>query len=259
MKGPAGVMSLLLAVTLSGVIILLFCLPLWNEVKRGFFRLTGIVAVVLGAGACGSMVAGDASATDAGGLSLRLCVVLTAATLLWLILLFVRRPGMARAIGLASVPLGAALLVALSGTAEGSRWFGLFQLVAGAAFLGAVTDGLLLGHWYLTDRGLTRGPINRLSMILIVATGVQAVAVILGGFQPTAGSSSFNPLLTSAGLASWISLGMVAATGMIAVMIRLTLKGQRASAVQSATGFFYLALLTAFTAELSTLVRFLPA
>ena len=36
------------------------------------------------------------------------------------------------------------------------RSVAFLQLLAGAAFLGAVIDGLLLGHWYLTDRGLTR-------------------------------------------------------------------------------------------------------
>ena len=42
------------------------------------------------------------------------------------------------------------------------------------------------------------------------------------------------------------------------VFIALTLRGTRPSAVQSATGFFYLAVITAFTAELAAKVRFLP-
>ncbi len=51
---------------------------------------------------------------------------------------------------------------------------------------------------------------------------------------------------------------MVACTGLIAVFIRITLRGSRPTAVQSATGFFYLAVITAFTAELAAKVRFLP-
>jgi hypothetical protein len=35
------------------------------------------------------------------------------------------------------------------------------------------------------------------------------------------------------------------------------LRGTRPAAVQSATGFFYLAVITAFTAELAAKVRFL--
>jgi hypothetical protein len=81
--------------------------------------------------------------------------------------------------------------------------------------------------------------------------------VVAGGFGPTRATSDFNPLLTSAGLASWIALGMVGATALIAVLIRAALKGPRASAVQAATGFFYLAVITALTAEFAAKVRFL--
>ena len=250
---------MLLSETICGGVVYLFCTPLWREVKLGFFKLTGIVLLVLSLGAWGSMSSSVVSGSDAGRLSLRLVQATTLMTLTCLILLFAGRPKIARVFGYIAVPLSLMVLVALAGTTDGSKIFGALQLVVGAAFLGAVLDGLLLGHWYLTDRGLTRTPINRASMILIVATCAKGVVVLMGGFQPTEGSAAFNPLMTSAGLASWISLGMVGATAMIAVLIKLTLKGTRPSAVQAATGFFYLAVLTAFTAELATLVRFLPA
>jgi hypothetical protein len=76
--------------------------------------------------------------------------------------------------------------------------------------------------------------------------------------RPGQASASINPLLTMAGSASWIAMGMVACTGLIAAFIHLTLRGARPTAVQSATGFFYLAVITAFTAELAAKVRFLP-
>jgi hypothetical protein len=252
-------MALLLAETVAGGLAFLFFTPLWNEVKPGFFKLTGSVILALSLCAWGSVSSSVVEGDDAGRISVRLVASVTLVMLAWLIFLFAGRPRIARVLGYGSVALSVALLGALSGTANGSQGFALFQLLVGSAFVGAVLDGLLLGHWYLTDRGLTRTPITRASLILIVATCVKGVAVLMGGFQPTEGSAAFNPLMTSAGLASWISLGMVAATGMIAVMIRLTLKGTKASAVQAATGFFYLAVLTAFTAELATLVRFLPA
>jgi hypothetical protein len=50
----------------------------------------------------------------------------------------------------------------------------------------------------------------------------------------------------------------VVTTAVIAALVKLTLRGDRASAVQSATGFFYLALITAFVAELAVKTRFLP-
>jgi hypothetical protein len=172
--------------------------------------------------------------------------------------MLVRRRSAARIAGFASVPLSISVLVAMAGTAEGSTVVAALQLLAGAAFLGAVMDGLLLGHWYLTDRGLTRTPIDRTTNLLLAGVALEAIALILGGFGPTPASDDFNPLLTSAGLASWIALGMVGTTALIGVMIRLTLKGTRASAVQAATGFFYLAVITALTAEFAAKVRFLP-
>ena len=47
-------------------------------------------------------------------------------------------------------------------------------------------------------------------------------------------------------------------TRAIAVLARAALKGERASAVQSATGFFYLSVVTAFTAEIAVKTRFFP-
>jgi hypothetical protein len=51
---------------------------------------------------------------------------------------------------------------------------------------------------------------------------------------------------------------MVACTALIAAFIWLTLRGTRPTAVQSATGFFYLAVITAFIAEIAAKIRFLP-
>jgi len=161
-------------------------------------------------------------------------------------------------VGLASVPVAIGVLLAMAATGRQAYPLALFGLIAGAAFLGSVLDGLLLGHWYLTDRGLGRGPIDRATTILIVAVAIEAVAVIAGGFGGVGSSQAFNPLLTAGALAPWIALGMVGTTALIAALVKATLRGQRASAVQSATGFFYLAVVTAFTAEVAVKVRFLP-
>jgi hypothetical protein len=157
--------------------------------------------------------------------------------------------------------VAAAMLFAFARTADESVTSAFFQLLTGAVFTGAVLDGLLLGHWYLTDRRLTRGPINRAAWLLGAAVLLEAAGVIVGGATGGGGnaaSNSLNPILTVAGSATWIAAGMVVCTGLIAVFIRLTLRGTRPQAVQSATGFFYLAVITAFTAELAAKVRFLP-
>jgi len=257
-SGPAGVTALVLAETVAGGLFLLFVTPLWGEVKRGFFTLTGSVLLALSLATWGAAAAARVPGSEAGDWSVRLALALSVVNAIWVGLMFGKRHGPARVVGIASVPVSAALLIAMAGTAEGSWAVALLQLLAGAAFLGTVMDGLLLGHWYLTDRGLSRTPIDRTTNLLLAGVVLEGAALLLGGFGPTDASSQFNPLLTSAGLASWIALGMVATTALIAVMIRLTLKGERSSAVQAATGFFYLAVITALTAEFAAKVRFLP-
>jgi len=171
------------------------------------------------------------------------------------------RQAVADAAGDVPEPSAAALREAAARVALGAtpdEALAAFELVAGAGFLGSVLDGLLLGHWYLTDRGLSRISIDRATRIVLVAVVVEAIAVIAGGFSGVASSEAFNPLLTAGALAPWIALGMVGTTALIAVMVKATLRGTRASAVQSATGFFYLAVVTAFTAEVAVKVRFLP-
>jgi hypothetical protein len=258
MTGPAGVSALVLAETAAGGLALLFLTPLWNEVRRGFFVLTGSILLVLAASTWASVHAGRVRGSEPGSWSLGLAVALTAALLVCVALLLARRPTAGRVAGWAAAATSVALLVAMAGTAEGSTAVALLQLLAGAAFLGAVLDGLILGHWYLTERGLARRPINRTTDFLLAGVALEAATLILGGFGPTEANADFNPLLTAAGLASWIALGMVATTALIGVMIRLTLRGPRSSAVQAATGFFYLAVITAMTAEFAAKVRFLP-
>lgn len=258
MKGSAGVLALVLAETVAGAAAFVFLMPLWGEVRRGFFKLTGLCIVALSAAMWAGVAAARQPGSAAGRWALWLAMAFTIATAVWVVALFVRLPAVSRAIGAATVPLSIGLLTALAAASEESLWVSLLQLLAGAAFMGAVIDGLLLGHWYLTDRKLTRAPINRFALALIVAVVLEAAAVALGGFGPNRGNREFSALLTAAGLAPWVALGMIGATALIAVMIKATLKGERATAVQAATGFFYLAVITAFAGELAAKVRFLP-
>jgi hypothetical protein len=256
--GSAGVMALVLAETVAGSAAFLWCTPLWQEVKRGYFTLTGVVLAVLAFAAWRAAAAGAIAGDAAGTWSVRLTLASFIVTAVWTALQLLKRNPAARIVGFVSVPVSIAVLAAMAATGRQQYALALFELLAGAAFLGSVLDGLLLGHWYLTDRGLSRTPIDRATRIMLVAVVVEAVAVIAGGFSGVGSSEAFNPLLTAGALAPWIALGMVGTTALIAVMVKATLRGSRASAVQSATGFFYLAVVTAFTAEVAVKVRFLP-
>jgi hypothetical protein len=228
-------------------------------VKRGFFILTE--ATTLACVLLATLAVSSAAVSPASD-PVRLAVVLASATSvligLSLAALVLRLDGPGRVLGLVALPVAAATLVALARVAGEGFLPALLQLVAGAAFMGAVTDGLLLGHWYLVDRGLARDHIRRFATLLIGAVVVEAVVVAALGFAgDPAPAEGFSPLLGIAGLATWLALGMVACTALIAVLIRASLRSDRSRAVQAATGFFYLAVITAFTAELAANVGFL--
>src|SRR5262245_62413683 len=81
--GPAGVTALVLAETVSGGLFLLFVTPLWNEVKRGFFTLTGSVLLVLSFATWGAAAAGLVAGSDAGVWSGRLSGGLACVNFVW--------------------------------------------------------------------------------------------------------------------------------------------------------------------------------
>ena len=259
MNGFAGVMAAVLAETLAGASVLVWASPLWNTTKRSFFSIWTVIMVALFAwpvylSARAGAIPGNADAADATRVALVTAVLLSLATVCLLAKWQV--PG--RVLGIAAAVAGVGTLVALAPTGRQGTAISLFQLLAGAAFLGAAYDALFLGHWYLTDRKLSRTPINRFTVVLIVAACVEMVAIASGGFSGTPSSPAFNPLLTSGALAPWIAIGMAATTLLIAVLAKAALRGERPSAVQSATGFFYLSLVTAFTAEVAVTTRFFP-
>lgn len=254
-------MALVLAETTAGATALLWLTRLWGSVKRGYFILTGTVALgcaLLATLAASGAVAGiEGGAGGAGRLAVILLVVTCAALGVSVAALILRLDAAGRAAGLLSVAAAAASLVGLARIAGPSPGRALVQLLAGAAFMGAVTDGLLLGHWYLTDRRLPRRHIQRFALLLIAAVALEAVAVLLLGFGETQTAPGFSPFLQIAGLATWLALGMVVCTALIAFLIRASLRSPRPRAVQAATGFFYLAVITAFTAEMAAKVGFL--
>jgi hypothetical protein len=259
LSGFGGVIAIVLSQVVAGSAVLTWTTPLWNETKRSYFTIHGVTVTLLFAiwawwAARASAIAGD----DAAAWSVRLALATLVLTSLSTILLLARQQVAGRVLGIASIPAGNATVFAMAATGRQSYGVALFQLLTGAAFLAAAFDGLFLGHWYLTDRKLARTPINRFTNLLIVACAVEMVAVASGGFSATGSSPAFNPLLTSGALAPWIAMGMTGATLLIAVLARSALKGQRASAVQSATGFYYLAVVTAFTAEIAVKTRFFP-
>ena len=147
----------------------------------------------------------------------------------------------APAIGLVGVVAG--------GVAAGSPvWLSVARMVVGAAFLGCVSDALLLGHWYLTQPGLPRAPLLELVKYLGFIWPIEVILLLIapGMFSAFDGSidDGYN------GMLGWFWAACVVTTIGLVVVTRLALKERYYSAVMAATGLLYLAILTAFGIDL---------
>ena len=124
----------------------------------------------------------------------------------------------------------------------------LARTLVGALFLGAVSDAMLLGHWYLVQPGLARAPIIELVrwtailwpfelLVLIWPTGM--VSVLSGTIDDGYG-----------GMLGWYWVASTVATILLVGATGAALRERRYSAVMAATGLLYLAILTAFGMDL---------
>ena len=124
----------------------------------------------------------------------------------------------------------------------------LLRVLVGAAFLGAITDLMLLGHWYLVQPGMTRKLLNELTNAVLFIWPLEVVVMIL----PTGMISVLNGSIDYGwnGILGYFWLGCAVLTGVLAFFTRAALKERSYSAVMAATGLSYLAILTAFCTDL---------
>ena len=146
-----------------------------------------------------------------------------------------------------AVAVGAVGLIS-SVVASGGGVVDLLRVLVGAAFLGAVTDLMLLGHWYLVQPGMTRKLLNELTNAVLFIWPLEVVVMIL----PTGMISVLNGSIDDGwnGILGYFWLGCAVLTGVLAVFTRAALKERSYSAVMAATGLSYLAILTAFGTDL---------
>lgn len=144
--------------------------------------------------------------------------------------------------------VGAVGLVGAGLAAGGPDALAVMRTLVGAAFLGAVTDAMLLGHWYLVQPQLGRGPVGELNGWLIRLWPVE-VAVLL---WPTGMVSVLSGAVDDGygGILGWFWAACAVATLALAFVTRAALRERAYSAVMAATGLLYLAILTAFGTDL---------
>ena len=144
--------------------------------------------------------------------------------------------------------LGVVALVAGGIHAGHPAWLSVARVLIGALFLGAISDAMLLGHWYLVQPGLARGPLIE----LVWWSGLLwpfELAVLL---WPTGMVSVLNGTIADGynGMLGWFWAASTAFTIVLIVLTRMALKEHQYSAVMAATGLLYLAILTAFGMDL---------
>ena len=140
--------------------------------------------------------------------------------------------------------IGTIGLVAAGIGGGGNELLQTARILVGAAFLGSVTDAMLLGHWYLIQPGLRREPLlEQVSWLgrlwplevglLIVPTGM--ISVLTGAIDDSYG-----------GMLGWFWSACALTTGALVIVTRAALRERQYAAVMAATGLLYLAILTAF-------------
>ncbi|NBU94749.1 MAG: hypothetical protein EBS20_02465 [Actinobacteria bacterium] len=120
----------------------------------------------------------------------------------------------------------------------------LGRILIGAAFLGAITDAMLLGHWYLVQPGLPRRLLNEIVAALGAVWPLEVVVMLV----PTGMVSVLTGTVDDGwgGTLGWFWCACAITTGVLVWVTRAALRERQYSAVMAATGLLYLALITAF-------------
>lgn len=145
-----------------------------------------------------------------------------------------------------SVGLVAAAVDAASGT--GGTLVNLLRVFVGMVFLGAVSDAMLLGHWYLVQPGMPRSILNELVTALRYILPFEVVVMLL----PTGMISVLSGSVDDGwnGTLGWFWVACAVTTAVLIEVTRAALRERSYSAVMAATGLLYLAILTAFGTDL---------
>ena len=144
--------------------------------------------------------------------------------------------------------LGLVALVAAGIDAGDPVLLALARTLVGAMFLGAVSDAMLLGHWYLVQPGLARAPIIELVRWTAILWPYELLVLL----WPTGMLSVLSGTIDDGygGMLGWYWVASTVATILLVGATRAALRERRYPAVMAATGLLYLAILTAFGMDL---------
>ena len=173
-------------------------------------------------------------------------IVLLALSTLHLVSAFRWQRRAALAFGAAGVLAGAFALAALAAVVAGPAWSyvgTLGSMLSATLVLGGTLMAMLWGHWYLTNSGLPKEPLEQMSLLVLGALLVQALFVLLGAVLPARdaplGDAAFGVALGQ-NPAFWLRVGV----GLLLPLLVATLAWRAATirGMMSATGLMYIAL-----------------
>jgi len=226
--------------TAAGILAALLLAP-FRELGRFFFVLNAFLAFLFLCIAAPYRVAARSAAPGAFFLALASVTLVMA----YLAALLMRRGGRSSSGLLVAAAVATLLATATDGWmiagAAGAKWF-----FSAKALLGAVTVGMLLGHWYLVRIRLDISHLMRFARFYAVAVAARAAFLIAGlvdaGLRSPSGLERFlRTMAVDRGLFFWQRLffgilGPAAFAGMVYETARIR-------STQSATGILYLAVI----------------
>lgn len=258
MTGAGAVLTLVLLPWAAGSVATAAWSQTWGVVTRGHFRI--VAWSVVGLAVMGAFSGFSATPGIEGGDTVRILALLfVAASAVYLLAQYSQSDSTAATVGYVAGGVGAVGLLASAALLD--SWPILLSgagVILGAGLLGAVTNGMLLGHWYLNQPGLKPWALQRLTTLGLIVTGAATVLGVLSARRlieaPTEGAAlglpGFGRDLGPAFFFIWLAL--VIFTGAVVYMARRCVAIR---SIQSATGLYYVAILTAGVAEF--LVRYL--
>src|SRR3546814_12990846 len=137
-------------------------------------------------------------------------------------------------LGLGAPAIGLIGLIAAGIDAGDPALLSVVRTVVGAAFLGSVTDAMLLGHWYLVQPGMPRAPLIELVRWVGAIWPFEVAAML----WPTGMVSVLNGSIDDGynGLLGWMWITCAVTTLGLVVATRLALKERQTPAVRSEAG-----------------------
>jgi hypothetical protein len=124
-------------------------------------------------------------------------------------------------------------------------WIAPFSFIAGAASVGAVLTGMLLGHWYLVTPALSVRPLSRINTFFFYALIAQAVLVLVNLGPWSSGAAK---MWEQYGAVFWLRV----AIGIVFPLVLAVATWQtcKLKAHMSSTGFLYVALACVLAGEI---------